>query len=778
MMIKEHSNSWCIVQDVMDVAREGFYESLFSLGNGYMGVRGFHEDDTQKLPHERSQFIAGIFDYIDSGITDMVNTPNYLHTKFMVDGEPFDINQGKVLDYKSILDMKRGTLTRTILWENNLGQITKVEKERFISLHHLHLACLRYTLTPINYSGELVIETGIDGSVRNSPINDDQMKVNNKTIKLLTKVDAKANQGSGYLEMLTQTRKEVVAESYEVKSLTNQEHIVENTGIQEDCYVGSRYVIDGHEGRAYTFEKYISVYTSRDGVEELKETTLRLSEEAGRIGYTELLRQHELAWAKKWHIADIQIGENQRIQQAIRYNIFQLIQTNAEHDHRVSIGARGIMHGRYKGCYFWDTEIFMLPFFLYTNPEAAKNLLLYRYHTLEGARENAKAMNLKGIKYPWMSSADGREQCESWDTGSCEIHINADIPYAIDHYYQVTGDVDFILNYGAEIYMETARYWSSRFSYDEKKDIYNMLFVKGPNEYGGVTLNNTYTSFMALHNIQLAMEAISLLKEHNQWEAFANKLDFEYGELDQWQDILDKAVIHYDEEKQLYIEDQHFFDLEPVSLEDFKDGETPLYKKICFDRLQRYRVLKQADVIQLMTLFPKAFTMEEKLVAWETYEPITLHDSTLSFGTHALFAATLGLDQVAWDYFEKSVVLDIEDVMHNTDTEGIHSASLGISWQAIIFGFAGLVLEDGELSMYPRMPKQWGKTQFNVVYRNNILHVSIMEDVAKVTLSKESPLDQMDIKIWDQLLSLEKGKIKQLNKPVTQPQDQTLEQLG
>lgn len=775
-MIKEQGNPWCIVQDVMDTAREGFYESLFSLGNGYMGVRGFHEDDCHKLPHERSQFIAGIFDVIDSGVTDMVNTPHYLHTTFTVDGEPFDPHEGRILDYKSVLNMKVGTLTRTILWENNQGQITKIEKERFMSLHQLHLACLRYTLTPMNYSGELMIETGIDGHVRNNPIHDDQMKVNNKTVKLLEEVDVTGGVRSGYMEMVTKTRQDAIAESYVVKPLIPEEDIAENTKIQRDAYVGSRFVIRAYQDRPYTFEKYISIFTSRDEVEGLKDTTLRLSEEASHRGYSALHHEHAQAWAKKWQIADIEISGNHRIQQAIRYNIFQLIQTNAEHDHRVSIGARGIMHGRYKGCYFWDTEIFMLPFFLYTNPEAAKNLLLYRYYTLEGARDNAKVLNLKGVKYPWMSSADGREQCESWDTGSCEIHINGDIPYAIHHYYQVTGDVDFILDYGAEIYIETARYWSSRFSYDKGQDIYNMLFVKGPNEYGGVTLNNTYTTFMARHNLELAIEVIALLKEHQRWHDLAEKLDFDHKELDRWQDILDKAVIHYDEGRQLYIEDQHFFDLEPVSLDDFKDGETPLYQKICFDRLQRYRVLKQADVIQLMTLLPKVFTPEEKLAAWHTYEPITLHDSTLSYGTHALFAATLGLEEAAWDYFEKSVVLDMEDVMHNTDTEGIHFASLGISWQAIIFGFAGVVLEEEGLSMYPRMPRQWDKIQFKIIYRKNLMDVTIMGNVAEVTLCEESKTEHMDMKVWHQVLSLEKGKSKQVNKSAAQINNQ--QQLG
>lgn len=760
-MTSDNGTVWCIEQNEYKKETEGFYESIFSLGNGYMGVRGFREENYVSHPEERCIFIAGIFDYIEKNITDMVNTPNYFDTLISVNDEKFNFEQGKILNYQSKLDMKKGILIRNVLWENTKGQITKIRKERFLSLDNIHLAAARYSFIPMNYSGEIIFETGINGNVENNPINDDQLKENNKTIQLLDVIENRSIEYGGYIKVVSKNRRDEIHECYTLSMNVEEKFIISKECIENKNYIGSKLIFEVQQGKEYVFDKYIGVYTSRDNVINLMHETISLCQEARKKGYDHLLKQHEKVWEEKWSIADIQIDGDTNIQQAIRYNIFQLIQTNAERDNKVSIGARGIMHGRYKGCYFWDTEIFMLPFYLYTNPEAAKNLLSYRYHTLEGARENAKHLNLQGIKYPWMSSIDGTEQCESWDTGCCEIHINADIPYAIDHYYKATGDEDFIFNYGAEIYIETARYWKSRFSYDAVADVYNLLFVKGPNEYGGVTLNNTYTTFLALNNFKLAIETISFMKKKKHWKQLKDKLNFKMEEIELWEDIIDKAVINYDKNKKLYIEDNHYYQLESIDINKYKTELTPLYKKISFDRLQRYRVIKQADVILMMILYPQAFSHEEKLAAWQEYEPITLHDSTLSFGVHSILASMLGLQDKAYSYFEKSVTLDLLDVMNNTKREGIHFASLGISWQAIIFGFAGLKLDCNELTLSPNIPKEWENISFKFVYKSNLIQFTISHTDIEVTLCESSTLETLDIKIFNKSINLQKGE-KQL----------------
>jgi len=358
-----------------------------------------------------------------------------------------------------------------------------------------------------------------------------------------------------------------------------------------------------------------------------------------------------------------------------------------------------------------------------------------------------------------MCSIDGTEQCDTWDTGCCEVHITADVAYAINQYYEVTGDETFIKDYGAEILIKTARYWKSRFTYSKDSDVYNMLFVKGPNEYGGVTVNNTYTTIMAINNFKLAMKAIDLLKSKytDDWNKLRQKISFCDCEIEKWKDIIGKAVINYDPQRALYIEDDNFLKLEPINVEELKKNDEPLYKKVSFDRLQRYRVLKQADVILLMTLLPDMFTTEEKNSAWNFYEPITLHDSSLSFGTHALFAARLGLKEKAFEYFIKSSRLDLEDIMHNTGKEGIHFASLGATWQAVIYGFGGVELKNGMISIDPKLPDSWKSLSFKLLYRNCIISVTILRDIIELFLDEKSCCEKIVINVYGECLTLVKG---------------------
>ena len=495
-----------------------------------------------------------------------------------------------------------------------------------------------------------------------------------------------------------------------------------------------KYEFTAKQGKEYSFNKLISVFTSRECKEnELNKTIEQHILKNKSLGFDALYLLNKKAWKKKWETSDIELEGDLKIQTAIRYNIFQLIQTNAEHDSSVNIGARGIMHGRYKGCYFWDTDIFMLPFYVHTNKEAARNLVMYRYLKLPDARENAKELNLKGARYPWMCSIDGREQCESWDIGKSEIHITADVAYAIDYYVRMTDDLEFYENNAVEMYVETARYFESRLTYDAIEDKYNLMFVKGPDEYCGITSNNTYTNWLIRYNMKLAKEGLSYLKEKcpEKYEALKIKLAIQKEELEEWDSIMDKISLPYDKGKHLYMQDDTFMKLEPLNIMEYKTNESPLYHSICFDRLQRYKVLKQADLVLLLTLFPE-FSLEEKTAIWNYYEPLTLHDSTLSYGVHANLAASLSIDQKALEYFEKSVLLDLEDIMNNTGKEGLHFGAFGASWQALIMGFAGIRTKDNVLTVNPHLPKHWKNLRFYLYYKQEKYAVEITDNTPNI----------------------------------------------
>lgn len=756
-------NSWIINQNDFESTDKAFFESIFSLGNGYMGVRGFDEEEIMGSNKEFNTYIAGIFDYYTPGKTDMVNTPNFWRTSIYINDELFSLSKGEVLESGKELNMKDGTLKRRIVWRNSQGDDTLIETTRVLCINSCHQAILNIQVCPLNYSGEIVIETGIDTDVWNKIIDDDQMKSSTNVCRFLQGDGETIHSEDGIhiVKLKTIESGFKIYEGYTTEVLQNGHEIAANhITIDSDKLVADKAVIPVIKGNVYTLNKYINVWTSRDKYDEsLENQVLEAIKETKNTGYSAVIKRHIEAWNKKWEISDIEIVGDDRSQRALRYNIFQLIQTNAENDEHVNIGARGIMHGRYKGCYFWDTEIFMLPFYIYTNPIAAKNLLLYRYHTLKGAEENARNQNLDGARYAWMSALDGLDQCDTWDIGLSEVHITADVAYAINHYFEATNDIEFIKDFGLEMLIQTARYWKSRFTYDSSNDCYNLLFVKGPNEYGGVINNNLYTVMMASNNMILAEKYIAIIKSEfpDIYNELIKKLNFREEEILIWGEIIQKAVINYDAKKSLYFEDDNFLKLEPLDIDKIKNEDIPLYKKICFDRLQRYRVLKQADVILLMLLCPQKFTMEEKLAAWYFYEPITVHDSSLSYGTHAAFAAKLNLLDEAYKYFIKSVCLDMDNVMENVQKEGIHFAALGASWQATVNGFAGIELNDGILNINPHLPSNWEKISFRFYYHNCLLRLSITHGSIYAAYEKGNN-NSIKIKVSHKDVTLTKGE--------------------
>ncbi len=706
-----------------------FRESVFSQGNGYMGVRGYAPEGDKKHGFERSTFLSGFFEYIRPGTTDMVNQPDFSVFRIFLNGR--SVLSCTRTDYEEKLNLRDGTLIRRYTVADKEGRRTRVETVRFLSMADVHTAAIRVRVTPENYNGRLTMETGIDGGVVNLPISDDQLMQNVEVAQLWGTISIKA----GGLTAKTAYSKRVVSMEYRL-----DDHGGGYTWLPvlEKDFAGEKAVIPIREGNTYTVDKLVAVYSYRDGPTPSRQAA-RAADACRQRGFDGMLEDTARAWETLWQAADVEIDAPDDWQGAVRYNIFQLIQTDPRSDPHASIGARGLMHGRYKGCYFWDTEIFMLPMFLHTDPQAAKNLLLYRYHTLGDAVDSAKGFSLLGARYPWMASDTGYEQCGTWDTGCCEIHITADIAYAVRRYLELTGDDEFFRDCAAEMLIQTARYWQARFTYDSAADRYNLLFVKGPDEYCGVTANNLYTVWLACENLKAARDAVARMqKEYPQeWQGLAERLAFRPEEPADWQELAEKAVRRYDEGRRLWIQDDTFERLEPLDPADYKEDDVPLYHKISYDRLQRYQVLKQADVLMLMAMRPGDFTMEQKQAAWAYYEPKTLHDSTLSFGIHALMAAQVGQTEAAGRYFEKSLFLDLQDVMKNTAREGIHTAALGATWQALIFGFAGLWIDSDGVTCSPCLPKQIRKMRFHFFYRGEQYEVRIDEKGAVVETMAE-----------------------------------------
>lgn len=693
-----------------------FLESIFSQANGYLGSRCAFFLDGAKA-HERCSYLAGGFEYISPGVTDMVNLPDLFHFQL-------SLGKGEYRTFSQSLDMRNGLFERKSVWKDKEGRETQIDISRFISMDNKHLSALSLELTALNYSGNAAVFMGIDGKTVNLPVDDDQTKDNLDTVSLLTVSETETAEDYCFLKADSKASSRL--------HVAMTARMIQNRGTAKDASVpdcpAKELNIPLVEGEMVRIEKIIYTEAVLTDPETFPHGGHDLRPHVIKRSFAELLKDSEAAWKTRWNQADIQIsqkGNDSSVQSALRYNLFQLIQNCPWEDPTVSIGARGLTHGRYKGCCFWDTDIFLLPFYLYTDPQAARNLILFRLNTLPDAKKNAKALNLPGARYPWMCAIGGIEQCQSWDIGRCEIHITADVAYAVENYLKVSGDKT-LDSRSAQLYVETARYWAGRFSYDKRKDTYNLLFVKGPDEYCGVSGNNAYTVLLARHNLRLALQAV------RRKEAEAS-----IPEMKKWRDIIEKSRIEYDSDRDLYIQDDNFLRLEAFPGQKAGDGSAA-YHQYDFDWLQRYQVLKQADLVLLMVLKPDCFTDREQKAIWDFYEPLTLHDSSLSFGIHAWAAAKLGLEQKAYEYFDKSLFLDLENRMKNTGREGIHLAAAGATWQAVVFGFAGLALgTGGRPQLSPRLPKDWERLSFHFYIKGKRYLAVIDEKGGKIEAEEE-----------------------------------------
>ena len=641
----------------------------------------------------------------------MVNQPDFSSLEIEING--VKSSQMVLRDFSQILYMENGRVVWQYSLVDNGGRITNVVIERFLSMADRQLAAIRIRLRPENYSGEIGLQLKLDCDVENLPISDNQMQSNIEMLRLWDNIAVAATADGGVLTASTLYSKKETAMAFKVIS---DKQVYETRQIIETKSVGIALKAYVDKGQVWQVDKLIAVSCIRDIGNPKKQAIEKLEQKC--CSYEEMLLDSTRVWKNIWQDTDVEIEGDDSWQGAIRYNIFQLLQTAPEGDERASIGARGLMHGRYKGCYFWDTEIFMLPFFTNTRPDTARSLLMYRYNTLQDAVKSASGFSSKGARYSWMASDTGFEQCETWDTGCCEVHITADIAYAIGNYIDHSGNTCFLKDYGAEILLQTARYWADRFSYSREEDCYHLLFVKGPDEYCGVTVDDFYTVRMAVNNLKLAIKAAEYLSDKfpERWRELKEKLKLQDEELSSWQDIAEKTVQRFDEKRNLWLQDATFEYLEPLDVQKHKTDCVPLYKKISFDRLQRYQVLKQPAVLMYMALFPQEFSRKEMEGAWNYYVPKTLHDSTLSFGIHAMLAAMLGREEEAVSYFEKSLFLDLKDVMNNTAGEGIHTASLGATWQALVYGFGGIYIKDGRLCCRPHLPRNIKRMKFSIMY--------------------------------------------------------------
>jgi kojibiose phosphorylase len=797
---------WFLVWDGFDPFRERDVESSMTVGNGYFGTRGSVEEGSRvSVP---GTLIAGVYAAVpETGqIPELVVAPNWLLFTVSVEGEKLHLDSAEILMHKRTLDMRRGILVRDWLHQDRNGRQTSFRSLRFASLADRQAAGLQVWVTPQNYSGRIKVESGIDGDVANA-----DGPVTGGKLKYLTPLMSLARDGSGIVFAM-QTRETRSRFSAITIAMAATTHIV--TDASETIEVAAKRGVetsslkavetlewDARIGVTYRLDKLVSMCTSRDerpgrasiskvvaskvvasnvlaatgdgsnedlappadspeGLGPLAQITLQ---DAGThldrlesTGVGSMESNSKAAWEALWQDAEVEIDRSVWAQHAIRFAMYHLIIAANPEDEHVSISARTLSGPAYKGHVFWDTEIFMLPFFVFTNPRAARSLLMYRYWTLSGARGKARAAGYRGALYAWESADVGTEATPTevvLPTGDVikilsgveEQHISADIPYAVWQYWRATADDGFVKDYGAEIVLECARFWSSRVEEgpDGKFHIRNVI---GPDEYHESVDDDAFTNVMAAWTLEFALQVADWIRgsDRGSWMKLASRIRHEESEEERWREIARLMYTGLDQQTGLIEQCQGFFKLEQLDLSAFEPRVAPMDILLGRERIQRSQVVKQADVLMIFHLLPDRYPKEVMDKNFLYYEPRTGHGSSLSPATHALIAARLGYSSSALRLFKLAADIDLGNAMGNS-SGGIHGASCGGLWQAVLLGFAGMRLSDDKLSFDPHLPPEWPGLRAALVYRGRRLAVRV--DGEQIEISMKSAGDPIRIGI-------------------------------
>ncbi len=722
---------WTIIETEFDPARLHHQETVFTLGNGYLGTRGAFEEGYPG--HRPATLIHGVFNDAPIVHTELANSPNWLPFVLLVNGERFRMDRGEVLNYERTLDLRRGVLTRQVRWRSPAGHTVDIHIERFASLADPHVLAIRYQVTPLDFDGRIEFRAGINGHV------------DNDGLVHWDWVDQENEAGLVWLHSRTrhsgielgQAAGLLIRGSSKVRKQVMDCH--NNPTIVADCQV--------EQGCAITAEKLVTVFTSRDLEPEHQVVDAALSKWGGffetRSYYEKLRAAHEAAWAEVWDASDVIIEGDDAAQQAVRYNLFQLLIAAPRHDDRVSIPAKTLSGFGYRGHVFWDTDIFIVPFLTFTQPALARNLLSYRYHTLPGARRKAREAGYEGAIFAWESADTGDEVTPRWVPGpqgeelvriwcgDIEHHITADVAYAIWHYWQATGDDDFMRNYGAEIILDTAVFWGSRAEWNAERDCYEINDVIGPDEYHEHVDNNAFTNRMAQWHLETALEVLAWLRrEHpNRAVELEHQLDLTPERLGRWADIISCMLVLHDPESDLIEQFEGFFDLEDVNLADYEPRTQSMHAILGIEGTNQSQVLKQADVLMLLYLLRDHYDHQTLQANWDYYNPRTDHayGSSLAPSVHATLACELARPEEAYEHFMRAALVDLDDVRGNA-ADGIHAASAGGLWQALVFGFGGLRLTNAGPVANPRLPSHWTRLQFRIQHKGQWYDFDLVPD--------------------------------------------------
>ena len=741
--------NWIVGEDSFDPAHQGKCEAILCQGNGYLGQRAALEE--AYVGKTRNLLVTGTFDRFDENeVTELPNLPDLTMMQLYLDGERFAMDRGMVSEYSRKLNLRTGELTRCLVWTDPAGKRFSVEFHRFVSLAREHILGFRIRVIPLDGDVQLRVDSGIDGQVTNtgtSHFHEGEKRVFDNRVLRMVSITVQSEVACCLL----------AAHTCEVDGKPAEEGLLP---VIDRRLMFMRYSVTVPQNNVFTLDKICCVTTSRDQSYEGAENASELAaadgaemlEEALTLGYDALLRESAERWKTFWDRSDIRVDSDRSFDQLlIRFSLYLLNIMVKKDDSRVGIGAKGLTGEGYKGHSFWDTEIFLLPYYIFTEPETARTLLTYRYRGLAGARRKAEENGYEGAMYPWEAAwADDGEVTPLWGaadivsgkqipilTGMIEQHITADIAFSIHLYRAVTGDEQFMRDCGWEMLLDTARFWVSRLEWDEARGINVIRDVIGPDEYKEHVDNNAYTNYMADRNMALALSAMEEIETLGGETEARLRAMFDFDALRET--ILDrrsKLYLPQPDEHGIIPQFDGYMSLKHIDLAPYKtaSGVGTIYEHYNNEQISTFQVHKQADTLILMLLLEELFPSEIKHLNYDFYETRTLHDSSLSKSTHCVLAADLGRKEQAYSFFRGCGEIDLGPKM-NTSDMGIHTASMGGIWQSAVYGFGGIRVVDGRLRLEPHLPDCWRELRFRIVWHGNPLEIRITRKEAAVTNS-------------------------------------------
>ncbi len=745
------ADAWSIIEEGFDAERVKSSESLFSIGNGAMGQRANFEEHYSG-PSFQGSYIGGVF-YPDKTkvgwwkngypeyFAKVLNAPNWIGINIYVNNVALDLHTcEKVSDFRRELNMQEGYLARTFEATLSNGVEIEVKALRFLSIVDDELGAIKYEVTPLNTEATIRFEPYLDGSITNTDANWEE--------RFWKTLEVKAESGRGFIVSKT-LKTEFHVGTYmqsEIYKDGNTLDVMPEVNSGEDN-VSFNYTVEAKKGETAGINKYAGYVTDMNHKRsDLVQAANLVLDKAVKKGFDHLRQEQKEAWASIWEMADITITGDVKAQQGIRFNIFQLNQTYLGKDERLNIGPKGFTGEKYGGSTYWDTEAYCIPFYMATKDQkVARKLLAYRHNHLEKAKENAEKLGFSNgaALYP-MVTMNGEESHNEWEITFEEIHRNGAMVFAIYNYVRFTGDFSYIPEKGLEVMIAIARFWHQRANFSKAKNKYVILGVTGPNEYENNVNNNWYTNYIAKWCIEYCLEMIEKVKDSYQedYTRIMGLTSLNEGEMAGWKEVAEGMYFPYSEEHGVYLQQDGFLDKKIIPVSELAKNQRPINQKWSWDRILRSCYIKQADVLQGFYFFADHFSKEELKKHFDFYEPLTVHESSLSPCVHSIQAALLGRMEQAYEFYVRTSRLDLDDYNKEVE-EGCHITSMAGTWMSIVEGFGGMRVEDDHLSFKPQIPEQWDAYSFKINFRDRILKVHVSDKETTFSLEGQESLDIM-----------------------------------